>query len=77
MEAKIVKITDKGQITIPTSVRSAVKMKKGDEVIMIQDKNTVIMEKLQDSQFKDLIKHAEKVAAKVWDNKNDEIWDSV
>lgn len=27
--------------------------------------------------FSDLLKHSEKVAKKLWDNKEDEVWDKV
>ena len=29
------------------------------------------------SDFKDLLKHSERVASKLWENKEDEIWGSV
>ena len=32
---------------------------------------------IEKDDFKDLLKHSEKVANKLWDNKEDEIWDSV
>ena len=77
MEAKIVKVTDKGQISIPRTMRLETGITKGDEIIMISDNNTLIIEKLKDSRFKDLIKHSERVAQKIWNNKKDEVWDDV
>tara|TARA_Y100000310_G_scaffold345532_1_gene466148 strand:- start:11545 stop:11778 length:234 start_codon:yes stop_codon:yes gene_type:complete len=77
METKLVKITDKGQISIPTSMRKATGIKKGDELIVIQEGNIIILEKVKKSSFKDLLKHSEKVAEKLWGNKEDDIWDTV
>ena len=33
--------------------------------------------KVKKSDFRDLLKHSEKVAEKLWSNKADDIWDSV
>ena len=77
METKIVKVTDKGQISIPTSIQKSVHINKGDEVIMVKSGNAIVIEKLKKSDFRDLLKHSEKVAKKLWSNKEDDIWDHV
>ena len=33
--------------------------------------------KQEEDNFKDLLKHSEKVAKKIWDNKKDKIWDNI
>ena len=77
METKLIKLTDKGQISIPSSMQKATGLRKGDEVIAIQEGNLIILEKVNKSSFKDLVKHSEKVAAKLWGTKEDDVWDTV
>ncbi len=77
MEAKIVKVTDKGQISLPVSIRESAGINRGDELVMIKSGRVILMEKLKKSAFSDLLKHSEKVAERLWSNKEDDIWDSV
>jgi len=77
METKIIKVSDKGQIAIPIDIRESVGIKKGDEVLVIREGRTILIEKVRDSDFRDLLKHSEKVAHKLWSNKEDDIWDNV
>ncbi len=77
MEAKIVKVTDKGQISIPVEMRNSVGISNGDELFVVRNKESIILKKIKKSDFSDLLKHSEKVAAKLWDNKKDDIWDTI
>lgn len=77
METRIVKVTDKGQISIPVDIRKSACINVGDELLIMRENRTILMKKMEKSDFKDLLKHSEKVASKLWDNKEDEIWDSV
>ncbi len=77
MEAKIVRVTDKGQISIPIEMRNSVGISNGDELFVVKNKESIILKKIKKSDFSDLLKHSEKVAVKLWDNKEDEIWDTV
>ena len=77
MEAKIVKVTDKGQISLPISIRESAGIKKGDKLLIIKNGRTILLEKLKTSDFRDLLKHSEKVAEKLWSNKDDGVWDSI
>lgn len=77
METKIVKVSDKGQISLPISIRESTGIKKGDDVLLIKKGRTILIEKIKESDFRDLLKHSEKVAEKLWGNKEDDIWDSV
>lgn len=62
MEAKIVKVTDKGQISLPTSMRENAGIDKGDELIMLQDDGIIIIEKATNltEKFKDDLEFARK-----------------
>ncbi len=80
MITKTVKVTDKGQISIPVEIRSLAGIDVGDELIILQEGNKILLEKPENiikDDFKDLLKHSETVAKKLWDNKYDEIWDTV
>ena len=77
MEAKIVRVTDKGQISIPVEMRNSVGISNGDELFVVRNKESIILKKIKKSDFSDLLKHSEKVAAKLWDNKEDDIWDTI
>lgn len=77
METKIVKVTDKGQISIPVGIRESAGIEKGDELLMIKSGRVILIEKIKKSDFGDLLKHSEKVAERLWSNKEDDIWDTV
>ncbi len=77
METKIIKVTNKGQISIPIEIRKSIGISVGDELIAVRSGETLCLKKIRKDDFKDLLKHSEKVANKLWDNKEDEIWDSV
>jgi len=77
METKIVKVTDKGQVSIPVVMRNSTGIKKGDQLQMIRSGRIILIEKIKESDFRDILKHSEKVADKLWSNKADDIWDSV
>lgn len=82
MEIKTVKMSDKGQISIPTSIRELVGINKGDELIIVEDKGKILIEKADNfgekikDDFKDIIKISENSLNEVWDNNEDEIWNS-
>lgn len=77
MEVKIVKVTDRGQISLPVGMRESMQIGEGDHLIMTQSSDSIIMKKIKREDFSDLLRHSEKVAKKLWDNKEDEVWDNV
>jgi len=77
METKIIKVTDKGQISIPVEIRKSIGINIGDELIAIREGKTLYLKKIKKDDFSDLLKHSEKVANKLWNNKEDEIWNTV
>lgn len=76
METDMVKVTAKGQISIPRHVQEKINLKKGDKLVMITENDTITMKKAK-SAFQDLQIHSAKVAKNLWDNEADEIWDEV
>lgn len=77
METKIIKVTDKGQISLPVGMRESLKIKQGDELFITKNVDTLVIKKIKREDFNYLLKHSEKVAKKLWDNKEDEVWDNV
>ena len=77
METKIIRVTDKGQISLPTGIREYLKINKGDELIVTRSNETIVLKKIKRKDFSDLLKHSERVAKKLWGNKEDEVWNNV
>lgn len=80
MIVKTVKVSDKGQISIPIDIRELAGINTGDELIVIQEGSKILIEKPNNiikDDFKDLLKHSEKVAEKLWSNEEDEILDTI
>ena len=75
MDAKIVKVTSKGQISLPMAFRKKIGVKEGDGLLLVRSGSSLVLEKIDESRFRDLKKHSEKVALKLWGNKEDDIWD--
>ena len=77
---KTIKVSDKGQISIPQLMRETLGIKRGDELVVIQIDNKILLEKSQKMEqklkddFKDILKFSEKSLKEVWDNKSDDIW---
>ena len=80
MIVKTVRVSDKGQISIPINIRDLAGINTGDELIVIQEGSKILLEKPENiirDDFRDLLKHSERVAKKLWSNKKDEIWDTI
>lgn len=75
---KIIKVSDKGQISIPKSIRELVKIKKGDELILFEVDGKILIEKSDKfkENFKDINRFVEKSLESVWNNEEDDIWNS-
>lgn len=77
---KTIKVSDKGQIAIPQSMRETLGIGRGDELVAIQIDNKILLEKAKKIEqklkddFKDILKFSEQSLKEVWDNKEDDIW---
>ncbi len=80
MIVKTVKVSEKGQIAIPREMRKKAGINEGDDLIIVQRGDKLLLEttnKIQErlqSEFSDLVKLSEKSLMKLWDNKADEVW---
>ena len=77
---KTIRVSDKGQIAIPQPMRETLGIDRGDELVVIQIDNKILLEKSQKMEqkikddFKDILKFSEKSLKEVWNNKSDDIW---
>ena len=77
---KTIRVSEKGQIAIPREIREKLKIMQGDELIIVENNNQLLIEKskrltkqVQDD-FKDIIHYSEQSLKEVWDNSEDEVW---
>ena len=77
---KTLKVSDKGQISIPNSVRQKLGIERGDNLILFEIEGKILLEKQQKvsekmkDEFKDVLHFSEQSLKEVWDNPEDEIW---
>lgn len=80
MIVKTVKVSEKGQIAIPREMREKAGINEGDDLIIVQKDNRLLLEttkRIQEDfqdEFSDLIKLSEKSLMNLWDNEADEVW---
>lgn len=78
---KKVKVTDKGQISIPVEVQRKIGITKGDELLLIAKGERIVLEKLGrvaellEDEFADLQAISEESLKSLWLNKMDDVWD--
>lgn len=77
---KTLRVSDKGQISIPNSVRQRLEIQRGDNLILFEIGGKILLEKQQKvsdkmkEEFKDILYFSEQSLGEVWDNPDDEIW---
>ena len=76
MEVKIIKVTDKGQISLPIGMRQALNINQGDDLLVTKTDDAVIIKKVKKDDFKDLLAITEHSLKEVWDNPEDDVWNS-
>ena len=52
MEARIVKVTDKGQVSIPIAMQRALRIKNGDRVIALVENDAIVFRKATPSRLR-------------------------
>ena len=84
MNVKTITLSSKGQNCIPKEIRNEVKFKDNEKLIIIADKNQIIIRKTTDF-LKKLKLNSESITnmllsektLKDWDNKYDEQWNNI
>lgn len=78
---KKVKVSDKGQISIPVDVQRRIGITKGDELLLITKGGKIVLEKpsrvaeLLEDEFADLRTITETSLGRLWLNKKDDVWE--
>ena len=80
LKFRSIKVSSKGQITLPSDIQREIGIKKGDEILLIRKGGRIILEKperfeknLKD-EFADTLYLSERSLRKLWQNKGDEVW---
>jgi len=78
MLIKIATISDKGQISIPISIRNQLNLKRGTSLLLVVDKKRIILQKadniIKTKEDKEYYKMLDK-SLKSWNNNDDKRWD--
>lgn len=75
-----VKVSQKGQIAIPSEMQRDLGIKKGDELVLIRKGDKIVLEKAEniahrlEGEFDDIATISEHTLKKIWLNKKDEVW---
>ena len=78
---KKVKVSDKGQISLPMEIQREVGIKKGDELLLIRKGQKIVLEKprgfikVLEGEFADLQDISEASLRRMWLTKKEDIWD--
>ncbi len=56
MEASTARISSKGRVVIPASVRRAASLKKGDKILVIAIGGTIFLKRISDMSFEEAVK---------------------
>ncbi len=69
MELELIKISEKGQIVVPSSLRKEMRIKKSDKFLIFGEGNTIILKKIEEPiirrSFEELAKPIQKVAKQI------------
>lgn len=77
---KKVRVSDKGQISIPVDVQREIGIKKGDELLLIRKGSKIVLEKparlieLLEDEFADIRSITEESLGRIWLRKDEEVW---
>lgn len=80
MTFKKVKVSDKGQISIPMDVQRDIGIKKGDELLLIRKGRKIVLEKperiikILEDEFVDVRDISEVSLKRIWLRKEEDVW---
>jgi AbrB family looped-hinge helix DNA binding protein len=80
LKFRSIKVSAKGQITLPSDIQKEIGIRKGDEIILIRKGEKIILEKSESvakkfkDEFADVQSVSERSLRKLWLNKGNEIW---
>jgi AbrB family looped-hinge helix DNA binding protein len=83
MHIRTVKVSEKGQIAIPTELREHIGLKKGDVLVVLEEGGRLLLQKAEGfskqahEEFRRVLKLSEGPLKKLWSGKADDVWDTV
>ena len=78
---KKVKVSDKGQISLPVEIQREAGIKKGDELLLIRKGQKIILERPErivevlEDEFADLQEISEVSLRRLWLRRKEDVWD--
>ena len=79
---KKVKVSDKGQISLPVEIQREAGIKKGDELLLIRKGQKIVLEKpgrkiveVLEDEFADLQEISEVSLRRLWLKRKEDVWD--
>ena len=79
---KKVKVSDKGQISLPVEIQRETGIKKGDELLLIRKDQRIVLEKVGriaqalEDEFVDLQEITEASLRQMWLSKREDVWNT-
>ncbi len=52
MEVELTRVSEKGQVVIPSSLRKLMKIQKSDQFLVFGESNTIVLKKIEKPAFK-------------------------
>lgn len=80
-EIMTVRVSDKGQITLPTLIQKMLGIKKGDKLVLYAENDEILLKKLNQivaqmsDDFQDMKLATEKSLMKLWKDEPDDVWE--
>lgn len=77
---KTIRVSEKGQVAIPIEIRERLNIEYGDELVIVQNAEKLLIEKASkvsnkiSEDFSDILAYSEQALKEVWDNPQDDIW---
>jgi AbrB family looped-hinge helix DNA binding protein len=76
-----VKVSDKGQIAIPSEIQRMLEIKKGDKLMLYAENNKILIKKVNQiisqmrDDFKDIERHTEESLREFWKDEPEGVWE--
>ena len=83
VHVQTVRVSEKGQIAIPSRMRRSLGLRRGSTLLLIEDEGRILVAKAEraadsvSDEFADLVKHAERAFKDLWENEEDEVWNDL
>ncbi len=77
---KKIKVSNKGQISIPAEIRKVLGIRKGDDLLLLRNGDRLLIEKpghvvqLLEDDLSDMLAISEASLQKLWSSKKEDVW---